>query len=388
MKEFKKEIMDHLKQKIIPFWQNLIDKENGGYYSYMNFDLNIDKFANKGGILNSRILWFFSACYNALKDQTYLYYANHAYEFLKSSFWDEKYGGLYWMVDYKGEVIDETKHVYNQAFGIYALSEYYKATKDKEALELAKRLYFIMEEKAKEKNGYIEEFGRDWSYKKNALLSDHGVIASKTMNTHLHVLEAYTNLYRAWEDERLYKDLVFLINLFMNKIYDSTNGHFKVFCNDEWENIIEAVSYGHDIEATWLLDEAAEVIKDDILQKKLSKFNLQVAQTVLNEAFENGSLFNEKIENKIDKSRIWWVEAETVVGFLNAYQNSNDEKFLEATQKTWKFIKEYMVDKREGSEWYWKVDDHFKIPSMPIVEPWKCPYHNGRMCLEVSKRIA
>lgn len=376
MKEenLKFEFQTHLKEKIIPFWQSLRDEEFGGYYGYMDFDCKVDKTAAKECILGSRILWFFSACYNTIKDEKCLEFASHAYEFLKKSFWDDEFGGLYWMVDHKGNVIDSTKHVYVQAFGIYGLSEYYKATQDKEALEYAKKLFEILEKVCKKENGYTEQFTRNWR-------------AKEKINTHLHVLETYTNLYKVYKSEDVHKALEWIVRLFIEKVYDKATGHFKVFCDEAWENLIDAVSYGHDIEASWLLDEAAKYLKDEKLKEKVEQLTLKVAEVTLNEAFDGQSLINEKVNVRVDKSKIWWTQAEAVVGFFNAYQKSKDPKYFDAALNTWKFIKDHIVDKREGSEWYWKVNEDLTVPTMPIVEPWKCPYHNGRMCLEIIKRV-
>jgi mannobiose 2-epimerase len=384
---FKEDLKAHLEEKIIPFWQSLKDDEFGGYYGYMGFNLNVNREAQKGCILNSRILWFFSACYNVLKNEKCKELAFHAFEFLKNKFWDKEYEGLFWNVSHKGVPVDMTKHVYVHAFGIYGLSEYYEASGDKEALQMAKKLFEILETKCKRENGYTEQFERNWQEKENRFLSENGVIASKTMNTHLHVLESYTNLYKVLRTKDVYEALEWIVRLFVDKIYKKGTGHFKVFCDDNWNELIKAVSYGHDIEASWLLDEAARYLKDEKLKEEVEKLTLEVAQVTLKEAFDGQSLINEMVEDRVDRSKIWWVEAETVVGFFNAYQKSKEEKFLDAAIKTWKFIEEHLVDRRKNSEWLWKVSEDLKALDMPIVEPWKCPYHNGRMCLEIIKRV-
>lgn len=384
---FKEDLKSHLEEKIIPFWQSLKDDEFGGYYGYMDFNLNINREAQKGCILNSRILWFFSACYNVLRDKRCKELAFHAFEFLKNKFWDKEYEGLFWMVSHKGVPVDVTKHVYVQAFGIYGLSEYYEASGNKEALYMAKRLFEILETRCKRENGYTEQFERSWQEKENRFLSENGVIASKTMNTHLHVLESYTNLYRVLKLDEVYEALEWIVRLFVNKIYKKGTGHFKVFCDDNWNELIRMVSYGHDIEASWLLDEAAKYLKDENLKKQVEDLSLELAEVTLKEGFDGKSLVNEMVEDRVDRSKIWWVEAETVVGFFNAYQKTKEEKYLDAAIKTWEFIKEHLVDKRNNSEWLWKVNENLEALDMPIVEPWKCPYHNGRMCLEIIKRV-
>lgn len=386
MEKLREEFYQHLENKIIPFWKDLVDKENGGFIGYVDFDLNKDPYADKGSVLHSRILWFFSSAYNLLKNDELPFYANHAYEFLRDKFWDKEKGGFYWMTDYKGKVKDSRKHIYSQAFGIYALSEFYKAVKEKEVLELAKNLYSIIEEKCKDDDGYFEELDENWNPKENRILSEYNILAVRSMNSYLHVLEAYTNLYSIWKDKGLYEKIIWLLKIFKDKIYDSQSKHLKPFFDKDWKPIIDAISYGHDIEASWLMDESAKIVEEN-LRKEIETLNVELADSVLKEAWEKNSLINEKVRGNVDKSRVWWVQAEGVVGFFNAYQKTKDSKFLEVTISLWNFIKEYLVDKREKGEWFWKLDDNLKPVNMPEVEPWKCAYHNGRMCIEMIKRM-
>lgn len=387
LKTLKEEVYNHLTTKIIPFWQRLIDKENGGYIGYVGFDLKPDIYAPKSLILTSRILWFFSASYNQLNDTSLLNYALHAYKFLTEKFWDSQNGGFYWMVNYKGEPIDRRKHIYGQAFSIYALSEYYKATKDNQSLDLAIQTYKIIEEKCKDEYAYKEEFDQEWTLMPNKILSEYGVTCEKSMNSILHIMEAYSNLFEVWQDYMLKKNLENILYIFKTKIFDPQNNHLKVFFDHKMESIIDAISYGHDIEATWLIDEALKHIEDVSLRTELKNITLKISETILEEAFENGSLLNEKVRGVLNKDRIWWAQAEALVGFLNAYEKSNNSKFYNAVIEIWEFIKNFLVDKRSEGEWFWKLDEDYIPAPMPIVEPWKCPYHNGRMCLEVLKRI-
>lgn len=381
------EMLEHLENVIVPFWDKLQDKENGGFYGYMTYNLELDKTAEKGCILNSRILWFYSATYNLNHDEKNLMYAEHAYNFLKNVFLDKKYGGVFWMASYKGEITDSRKHTYNQAFAIYALAEYYKATKNEEALNLAKKLFEIIEMKCKDMYGYLEEFDEEWNEKENEMLSECGVISKKTTNTHLHVLEAYTNLYSVWKDERVKNQLLYILDIFKIRIYDEKQHVFKIFFDEEWNVTIDVKSFGHDIETCWLIDRAAEVIGDKEVIEDVRSYIPKVAEKIHEIAYSDHGMNNECVEGKLDTDRVWWVQAEAVIGFYNNFQITKDKKYCEAAMNMWDYIKSTIVDKRDGGEWFWKVSkDGQPYEDKPIVEPWKCPYHNSRMCIEIVRR--
>ena len=389
MMNLSEEVHQELNQRIFPFWSNLADYENGGFYGYVGYDGRIDKEAEKGVILNTRILWFFSAMYCLEKKEKTLKLANHAYDFMVNKLFDNKYDGLYWMVDYKGQPTDDRKHIYNQAFGIYGLSQYYKATGKEEALTLAKKLFDIIEKKCENSNGYLEEFDRQWNEKENEMLSENEVISDRTMNTHLHVLEAYTLLYEVSKEEKVKARLYYLLDLIKNKIYSEKNHALKVFFDKNWKETIEMQSYGHDIEATWLIDRAAEVLGDKKLIESTHAYTLKIAENIYEKAYSPIGMINETVNGVTDPTRVWWVQAESVLGFYNAYEKTNNNKYLEASQKLFEFIQNFLVDKKENSEWYWKLnEDNSPVIGKPIVEPWKCPYHNGRMCIEIIERMA
>ena len=381
------EMKEHLQKALIPFWEGLKDEEYGGYYGYMDYDLKIDKRAEKGCILNSRILWFFSNAYGVLREEHLLESAKHAYEFLKKYCLDKTYGGVYWSLNYDGSILDGTKHTYNQAFAIYALSSYYDVTKEQEALEIAENLYHLIEEKCKDEEGYLEAFTVDFQPESNEKLSENGVLAEKTMNTLLHVFEAYTELYRVTKREEIGNQLRFMMEIFVHKVYNREAGRQEVFFDQHWNTLIDLYSYGHDIETSWLMDRGTEVLDDVAYTEKVSEITKEIAQNIYDRAYIEHSLVNEAENGIVDQTRVWWVQAETVVGFLNAWQKQLDDKFFEAAIDVWNYIQEYMVDKRNGAEWFWALDRNHKPIEKPIVEPWKCPYHNGRMCIEVIRRL-
>lgn len=382
------EIKDHLTGCIIPFWKKLRDNNYGGYYGYMDYDLQVDRKAVKGCILNSRITWFFANAYLALHDETLLDEAKHGYEFMKKYCVDKEKGGVYWSVTYDGTPEDTTKHTYNQAFSIYALSSYYDAFGDKEALDTAMELFHIIEERCMDEIGYKEAFDREFHEVENDKLSENGVIAEKTMNTLLHVFEAYTELYRVSGNADVKKRLVWILDTIADKIYNPKLHRQEVFFDREMNSILDLHSYGHDIETAWLIRRGTDILGEKIYEDKMLPIILDLTSQVYKVAFDGHSFANECEKGVVDQNRIWWVQAEAVVGFLNAYQLAPEHgEYLEAAKAEWNFIKEHVVDKREGSEWFWDVNAQGEaVSGQPIVEPWKCPYHNGRMCLEVIRR--
>ena len=382
------EIKSHLLENIIPFWKSLRDDEYGGYYGWMDYDLKLDKKAVKGCILNSRILWFFSNAYTLLKDESLLEEAKHGFAFMKEHCMDKENGGIFWSIKYNGEPEDTTKHTYNQAFAIYALSSYYEASGDEEALNMAKGLFRIIEERCTDDIGYKEAFDKEFHEIENDKLSENGVIAQKTMNTLLHVFEAYTELYRVAKLPEVKERLKWIMDTFAQKVYNPKLHRQEVFFDAKMNSIIGLHSYGHDIETAWLIDRGVEVLGEKEYEEKMTPITKDLTAQIYKIAFDGHSLANECEKGVVNTHRIWWVQAETVVGFLNGWKMNPDKpEYLEAAQNEWEFIKEYVIDKRSGSEWFWEVDENGNpYPGRPIVEPWKCPYHNGRMCFEVIKR--
>lgn len=353
----------------------------------MTHRLEVSHDEPKGVVLNSRILWFYSEAYRLTGDESLIAYANHAYRFLSEKCIDKRFGGVYWTMNFDGTPLDTMKHTYNQAFAIYALSAYSRSFDNRDALKLALSLFDIVEECTRDEVFYGDAFTVDWEPALNEALSENGIIAEKTMNTALHLIEAYTELFRISNDSRVETSLKYLLKRTVNNIYDSSVGRLQVFFDYNMNEIGDIHSYGHDIEASWLLDRACEVLDDDELISEVNFVTQRIAENVYSLAFRNNSLINERFGNKVDTNRVWWVQAEAVVGFLNAYHKSGDEKFLDASKDILNFILKYQIDKRCG-EWFCELDDSFKpIPNLDMAGLWKCPYHNGRMCIEVIRRI-
>ncbi|KPK87739.1 MAG: N-acyl-D-glucosamine 2-epimerase [Bacteroides sp. SM23_62_1] len=388
----KEELEAHVKEKILPFWMTrMVDHKNGGFYGWATNDGKIIHDANKGAVLNTRILWTFSAAYRFLGDDLYLEMAERSWEYLENFFADKKYGGIYWMLNYKGKPIQAKKQIYALAFAIYAASEYYNATGNPCALELALDLFNKVEHYSfdPKQNGYFEAFSRHWKLLEDLRLSDKDVNETKTLNTHLHLLEAYTRLSSIHDNSFMNEKLVNLINLFIERMINYRRHHLNMFFDDNWNLRSKLISYGHDIEASWLLMEAAEVTGSKILIEKCSKISCDIAETVLNNAVaDDGSLYYEVTEEeRLDDDRHWWPQAEAMVGFMNAYQHTGDEKYINAILQVWEFIKQYIIHPEYG-EWYFRINNKYQpYHEEEFAGPWKGPYHNGRMCFEMIRRI-
>ena len=381
-----------LENNILPFWMNKMeDNEQGGFYGEITGDDELRPEASKGAILNARILWTFSAAYRLLKKPEYLKTATRAKRYLIDRFYDPEYGGIYWELDYKGNPLDTKKQIYAIGFAIYGLSEYARATGDAEALEYAQRLFEVIEQHSFDpvQNGYLEALTRDWQPIEDMRLSDKDENEKKTMNTHLHILEPYTNLYRIWKDERLERQLRNLIDVFITRILDPQTGHLNLFFEEDWTNKYRIYSYGHDIEASWLIHEAALVLGDETVLKRIEPLIVRIAQAADEGLNPDGSMIYENFldKQKIDRELHWWVQAENVVGHINLYQHFGDESALDIAVRCWEFIKAKLIDHEQG-EWHWSI-----LPDGTVNRKddkagfWKCPYHNGRMCMEVIERF-
>jgi cellobiose epimerase len=377
---------------ILPFWlKYAVDHEFGGFRGQIANDLTIDPLAHKGLILNARILWTFAKAHKVYYDAVYLRTAQRAYEYLQQYFWDAEFGGVYWMVDHLGRPVETKKRIYGQAFTVYALAEYAAASAEKEPLEKAIALYHLIEDASHDaqNGGYFETYERDWKLAGEQRLSEVDMDEKKSMNTHLHLLEAYANLQRLWNDGGLRNRLRELLRIFLDHIIDPEAHHFRMFFDEAWHDRSDRFSFGHDIEGSWLICEAAEVLGDTAILEETRKVGVKMAQAVYEQAVDSdgGLLYEGTWKEIIDTDKHWWPQAEAVVGFLNAYELSGRDYFLKASQNSWAFIEKYIVDHQRG-EWYWKVSrDGTPSSDKYKVDPWKCPYHNSRTCFEVMERL-
>lgn len=376
---------------ILDFWtKNSLDLVNGGFIGKLDFSGKKHYSSIKGGVLNARILWTFSSACMATGNSIYKEIADNAFEYMKKHLIDHVNGGTYWSLDSSGNKLDGRKQIYGLAFAIYGFSEYYKISKNSEALDLAKKLYFEIEKHSfdHKSNGYFEAFAEDWSELSDMRLSDKDLNATKTMNTHLHILEAYTNLYAIFPDMQLADKIENILEIFDKKIIDSTLGQLNLFFDNGWKSLSQRYSFGHDIEASWLLLDAALAIQKNEITEKWKNKAIQISEIILKNINPDGSLYHEiDLENMhIDKHREWWVSAEAMVGFVNAYYLTNDKKYLNAVFNLWVFIKKHIKDTQNG-EWHWGVLDNYSKMKEDKIGFWKCPYHNYRACQEILKRL-
>lgn len=388
---YKQEIQESL-HDILQFWiKNTLDSEFGGFIGKMDFEGNIHPNHEKGGVLNARMLWTFSAAYNFTNNKKYLHIAKLAYQYIQKYFRDTENCGVYWSVDFRANPLNTRKQIYSQAFTIYGLAEYYKASQNKEALDFAKELFYLIEKHSfdEQQGGYFEAFSKNWELLEDLRLSEKDRNDPKTMNTHLHVLEAYATLFEVWKDAKLEKQIRNLLTVFSDKIINSENNHMRLFFDKNWVSTSQGISFGHDIEAAWLLQEAAEAIADKDLITKFKTIAVEMAEASSEGLQTDGSMIHEfdPSTNHQDTHREWWVEAEGMVGFMNAYQITKNQKYLSTIEGLWNFTKKYLKDSEKG-EWIWGVyEDYSPMRNEDKVGFWKCPYHNARACMEILKRI-
>lgn len=391
LKQLKTEVYDNLTRNLLPFWtQKMTDKVNGGFYGRIDANNRVYPYEDKGGILNARILWTYSSAYRITKDSSYLHLAARAKDYILAHFIDKESGGAYRSVKYNGHPSDTRKQTYTQSFFIYGLSEYYRATGDEEALNAAKGIFELFEKYALDKNadGYFEVFTRNWQRSRDLLIGESAITDEKTMNTHLHIMEAYTNLYRVWPDKKVADRLKDLIEIFLNKIVDSKSFHLICFMNKNWERTSNTESYGHDIESSWLLNEAADLLHDPVLTKRVREVSIKIADAAAEGLQQDGSMIYEKDPSTGQRNteRSWWVQAETVVGFLNAFSITGNTKYLDNSLYCWNYIRQHFVD-TAGGGWFSSVSESGKPGRGDKGGFWVCPYHNGRMCMEVIERV-
>lgn len=391
MDNLKQTMKDVLEHNILSYWiDHVVDKENGGFYGRIDGDDQIHAQAEKGAVMNARILWAFSAAYRVLRNPAYLEAATRAKDYFLAHFVDKENGGVYWSVDYQGNPLDTKKQTYAIGFAIYGFSEYARATGDAEALEMAKRLYHDIETHAydSENQGYIEALTCDWQPIADMRLSDKDENGSRTMNTHLHIIEPYTNLYRVWKDAALEKSIRNLLDIFTDKLLNPETHHLDLFFDDKWQGKRNVESYGHDIEASWLLHETALVLDDKTVLQKIEQVIRRIADAADEGLRPDGSMVYEhwKDTDEYDLQRQWWVQCENIIGHIDLYQYFGYEDSLEKAIQCWNFVQKNLIDAKNG-EWHWAVLDDGTINLKDDKAGfWKCPYHNSRMCLELIER--
>lgn len=390
--------LDHLKAQmkaeyanIMRYWiEKMEDHENGGFYGERDEHDNLVEGALKGCILNGRILWSFASAANNFGNEEYKEAAKRAFDYICTYFYDKKNGGFYWSLDKNGNPVDTKKQAYAQGFVIYGLSEYYILTKDSKAIEMAYETYNLIEKHFRDRKdgGYIEALAADWTPMEDVRLSDKDENTPKSMNTHLHILEPYTNLYRAKATPELKESIEHCIDIFRYKIINAKSGRFNLFFDMDWTLKSDIDSYGHDIEGAWLIYEAAEVIGNKKLMDELKPVCKRLVDITIEEGFDgDSSIYYEKVNGHLDTDKHWWPQAETLVGLTDTWRLTGDETYLERMSKVWDFIETHLVDKK-GGDWFWRVDKDGKVAYHDMKAGfWKCPYHNSRAIVEVLHRI-
>ncbi len=386
---YKAELTEELTD-ILSYWMKYNIDRSGGFYGSVNNCNTPDEAAVKGVVLNSRILWAFSAAYQVTKNLSHYKTAQRAYDYILKHFIDREFGGVYWSVDANGNTLDVRKQMYGLAFCIYGLSEYYKISNEQQAIDAAIDLYNYIERYSfdKDQNGYIEAFTREWTAISDLRLSEKDNNERKTMNTHLHIVEAYANLYSIWPDTGLKEKISNLLFLFDRFFVNSTNYHLNLFFDDNWKLKSSLQSYGHDIEAAWLLQQCAEIIKDEKWMDQFRQHAVPITEAAAEGLDTDGGLWYEyELGNdRLIREKHSWPQAEAMIGFYNAYQLTGNERYLQRSLHCWEFVKKYIKDKENG-EWFWGVTSDYTVMQKEKAGFWKCPYHNTRACIELLKRI-
>jgi mannobiose 2-epimerase len=389
--QYKKEAETEL-QDILRYWMDFaIDETAGGFIGRITHDNQKHPDAPKGSVLNSRILWSFSSAYNLTRKVEYLQIAQRASAYLQKYFIDKEHGGVFWTVTAEGQPLDTKKQIYALSFAVYGLSEYYKASGDEEAKAAAIKLYNNIIDHSYDKTygGYLEALSRDWKEMEDIRLSAKDANERKSMNTHLHVLEGFANLYAIWPDEGLKTKVVELVQLFLHRIISNSTHHLTLFFEDDWKPKSKVISYGHDVEAAWLVQEAAGVLGDKLLLLEVKNCSLEVAKAAARGLDKDGGLWYEydPATHHLIKQKHSWPQAEAMVGFFNTWQNTGDKRWLDQSLKSWQFVQKFIKDKTCG-EWHWGVNEDYSTMSKEDkVGIWKCPYHNSRACIEIIHRI-
>jgi len=385
-----------LTQNILPFWSTVaVDEVRGGIHGRVGNDLQVDDSVERTAVICARVLWAFSAAAHVLDDPSYLRFADDAADYLMAHFVDPVHGGVFWSVDADGGVVDDRKQIYAQAFAVYALAEYARASGRRAPLLVAEELVGLIEGYGAdaEHGGYIEARARDWGTIGDMRLSSRDLNAPKSMNTLLHVMEAYTTLLAVTDDDGARARLAALVTTILDKVADLGAGTFRMFFDEEWRPLSDTVSFGHDIEGAWLVVAAARAVGDPSLIGRAEHAAAVIADAVLrNGRDESGALLYEyrpascDAPSSFDRDSHWWTQAEGIVGFLDAYRITGEQKFLDAAGACWDFAAEFHVDRVHG-DWF-KVLDADRRPrsTIPKVGPWECPYHHVRACLEIITR--
>lgn len=378
-------------QSILSYWmENTVDQKRGGFIGQIDYNNNTNEEAEKGSVLNARLLWTFSAAYKISHNREHLDTAKRAFEYISIYFHDVEFGGIFWSINPDGTPKDTKNQIYALAFVIYGLSEYFSVTRDKKALEMAIDLYKKIQKYSYDSlnGGYLEAFTRDWQPIEDLRLSEKDANEKKTMNTHLHIIEGYANLYKVWKNESLRKVIIELLETIEKYFINTETGHLRLFFDENWVEKKDVVSYGHDIEAAWLLLQCAKISEDSTLISRFKKHAIQIADATKEGIDTDGGLWYEydPETQELMAEKHWWPQAELMIGYFTAWQLSGKQEYLDIVFKNWDFTQKYIIDKEKG-EWFWGINSDYSKIKKDKAGFWKCPYHNSRACIELIHRI-
>jgi mannobiose 2-epimerase len=378
-------------QNILEYWSKFtLDIENGGFIGQIDSNEIINVEAEKGSVLNARILWSYSAAYQLTKNEGYRNTAKRAFDYILKHFYGTEFGGIFWSVNSDGSPKDTKNQIYAIAFVIYGMTEYYAISKEEKALEIAINLYKKIQEYSYDPihKGYLEAFTCDWKNIDDFRLSDKDANEKKTMNTHLHIVEGFANLYKVWKNDTLRKDIIELLEVIDTHFINEETGHLRLFFDENWVEKPDVISYGHDIEAAWLLLQCAKISEDTALIARYKKHAIQLTDVTKEGIDEDGGLWYElkPQNNELVAEKHWWPQAELMIGFFNAYELTGETTYLDVVLKNWNFVKKYIIDSKNG-EWIWGVNADYSVIEKDKAGFWKCPYHNSRACIELIHRI-
>lgn len=377
---------------ILEYWsKHTVDQKNAGFIGQIDCNEFKNFEAEKGSVLNARILWSFSAAYSITKKEEHKSNAKNAFEYIITHFYDKEFGGIYWSINPDKTPKDSKNQIYALAFVIYGMTEYYAISKDEKALTFSVMLYNRIQKHSYDpiSKGYFEAFTRDWQPIEDLRLSDKDANEKKTMNTHLHIVEAYSNLYKIWKNETLKNDIIELLEVIETHFINEETGHLRLFFNENWVEKPDVISHGHDIEAAWLLLQCAEISEDAALIERYKKYAILLTDATIEgiDPIDGGLWYElEPEHNELIAEKHWWPQAELMIGFYNAYELTSNQIYLEIVLKNWDFVKSHLLDKQNG-EWFWGVYADYSLIQKDKVGFWKCPYHNSRACIELIKRL-
>jgi mannobiose 2-epimerase len=383
-------MMRELCDDLIPFWLALYDPQHGGHYGHVDLAGTINRTAPKTAIVVARLLWFLSTVGYVFGDGRCLEQAARTKAFLLNRVYDRARGGLFWAVTHDGRPADPTKHLYAQAFGIYSLSSHAATAGDAEALGAAKELFVLLESRVRRaEGGYAEAFDAAWQPIEDRRIAWQGGARTITANSHIHLVEAYTALVRAWPSPGPRAALADLVRFILDRFVTPDGTSLYQALDADLRPLPSAPSFGHDIEASWLLDDAGDALGDAALQQRLRRVAASLATAAASRAqLRDGGFLSSAIRADAASvpPRVWWVQAEAIVGLVNVAQQGGPPGMMTRAEALWGFIERVMID-RENGEWFEAVDGNGRpLPDRPKVGPWKEPYHQARACLEIMRR--